>query len=279
MKSKLSLFLFLFLYPLIFNTCKTVRTEAEKPVAILGAFADEIQMLENKLTDKQVIKTGGIPFSRGFLNGKYVILAYTGIGKVNAAMTTTLVITHFNPTGVIFTGIAGSVNPDLHPTDVVIAETCVQHDLNIIYNDSVVSYRVTNPVTGEENPVSYESNKQWLKYLKDHVGDIHLLPYEIEGQVYHPEVRFGIIATGDAFIASDRKKTELLKRFQADAVEMEGGAIAQICYQQNIPFIIIRSISDSADKNAQMDLEKFLSVAAENANRVVLELLKSSGDQ
>jgi len=274
MKNKLSFFLFLILYSLIFSACNSEKDNSGRPVAVLGAFADEIQVLENELENRQVIERAGIQFSRGLLNGKEVILAYTGVGKVNAAMTTTLVINNFNPSMVIFTGIAGGVNPDLKPADIIIAEKCVQHDLNFIYTDSLVSYPVTNPVTGRENPVFFESDHELLQYLKDHVSDIRLHSYEIEGLLYHPKVRFGIIATGDAFIASNRKKTELITRFQADAVEMEGAAVAQICYQQDTPFIIVRSISDSADENAEMDVEKFLSVASENANRVVLKLLE-----
>jgi len=255
--------------------CKEHYKETSGPIAILGAFSDEIKMLTDSLENARVVTIGGIQFTRGWLEGKDVVVVYTGIGKVNAAMTATLTVDYFKPSEVIFTGIAGGLNPCLEPTDIVVAIKCVQHDLNYVYNDSVISYPVSNPITGKVNPVFYKSDSGMLKILKENFLKIKLKSYEIGDQVYQPKIMTGIIATGDAFIASETKKEELINRFQADAVEMEGAAVAQVCYQNNIPFILIRSISDSADENADLDIEKFLSVASENANRVVIQLLKS----
>ncbi len=275
MKNKILLSLLLIIFFLSFFACNLERHELKNPIAILGAFSDEIKMLEDNLENARIITIGGIQFTRGLLEGKDVVVAYTGIGKVNAAMTATLTVGYFKPSEVIFTGIAGGLKSDLKPTDIVVAVKCVQHDLNYVYDDSVISYSVSSPITGKVNPVFYKSDSGMLEILKENFPKIQLKSYEIGDQVYQPKIMTGIIATGDAFIASEIKKEELINRFQADAVEMEGAAVAQICYQYNTPFILIRSISDSADENADLDIEKFLNVASENANRVVIQLIES----
>ena len=274
MKNTFYLLFLVILFPLYFSCCQTDTDFPEKPIAILGAFADEIRMLEDSLNDAQLVEAGGIQFIKGTLRGKEVIVAFTGIGKVNASITSTLVIDHFNPSKVIFTGIAGGLNSELKPTDILVAEKCVQHDLNYVYDDSLVSYPVSSPVTGIVNPLFYRSDSSMLGIVKEKFPEIELAGYTIKGELYRPKIMTGIIATGDGFIASGIKKEELISRFGADAVEMEGAAVAQVCYQQNIPFILIRSISDSADENASMDVKKSKIVAAENANRVVIALLE-----
>lgn len=245
-------------------------TGKNKPLAILGAFYEEIRMLEDSLEHKKTGTINGINYSYGKLAGKDVILAYTGIGKVNAAMTTALFINEFKPERVIFTGIAGGLNPGLQPTDIVVAEQCVHHDLVHISGNESQSYIVTNPLNGTDNPVFFDSDTLMIKILRKLSQDLKLIRYDT---TYMPGIFFGTIATGDAFIASQVKKKELTDRFGADAVEMEGAAIAQVCFQFNVPFVIIRSISDNADENADFVLEKFLTVASENANLVVMRLV------
>ena len=242
--------------------------------AVLGAFEDEIIMLKDSMTHKEELKIAGLPVTKGVLKEQNVILAYTGMGKVNAAMTTTLILDHFHPDRVIFTGIAGGLNPDLHPGDIVIGKKLVQHDLNVVYNDSVVSFPVTDPMTHKTNPLYFTSDSQLIDLTKQIKGKVSLISYPEGKGVYSPQIIYGTIATGDSFVASSRKNEELIQRFHADAVEMEGAAVAQICYYQSTPSLIIRSISDSADEQATMDIEKFLDIAAKNSNLMVIALLK-----
>ena len=259
-------------------SCTQKQKVTSGPIAILGAFSDEIDMLEDSLTNRQVLETDGVQLTRGMLHGKDVILAFTGIGKVNAAMTTTILIDRFHPSKIIFTGIAGGLNPALNPADLVIAIKSVQHDLNYIYDDSLVSYQTSSPVTGITNPVYFYSDTQLVRLAGKASKQIRLKPYVIDGKPYFPKIITGIIASGDAFIASTVKKAEIIKRFHADAVEMEGAAVAQVCYQYNTPVLIIRSISDSADQHADMDITKFMKVAADNANLLVIELIGQLGN-
>lgn len=260
---------------IVFLISCSIQTDSSNPIAILGAFSDEIEMLVDSLDNKFIEKKGGIEFFRGELSGRNVVIAYTGIGKVNAAMTTTLLLEYYQPSKVIFTGIAGGINPSVNPADLVISERCVHHDLNYIYDDTLVCYQPTNPLNGTTNPVFFYADSSMLQSLKVTAKNIHLASVISASDTLHPKIIFGTIATGDAFIASKRKNNELIERFNADAVEMEGAAVAQVCYQRDIPFIIIRSISDSADENAHIDLKEFYLTAAKNANLLVIELIKS----
>jgi adenosylhomocysteine nucleosidase len=273
MRGKITGFILIVLFILNLSACKKNTTEYKPPVAILGAFEDEIILLADSINGKEVLQVEGIRFTQGILEGKKVVIAYTGIGKVNAAMSTAILISHFHPSEVIFTGIAGGLNPSLNPSDIVLGREVVQHDLNFIYDDSLVSYQPSSPITEIKNPVFFSSDSVLLSLAEEAAKQVKLELYPIEGMDYNPKIITGIIATGDAFIASRIKKEALIKRFHADAVEMEGAAVAQVCYQYKIPFIIIRSISDSADQNADMDIEKFLKVAATNANRLVIRLI------
>lgn len=262
-----------FLISIFFSTCKN-NNDSQSPVAILGAFRDEISLLESKLENADTVVIGGLQFLTGRLSGKKVVVAYTGIGKVNAAMTTSLVADHFRPSRMLFTGIAGGINPRLRPADIVISERCVQHDLNYVYDDSLSIYQTSNPATDELNPVFFKADPVLVDLARKISEDLRFTPVITAGDTLHPQMFFGTIATGDAFIASGKKSRELRTRFQADAVEMEGAAVAQVCYQWGIPFLIIRSISDNADSEAGTDIQTFYRISAKNANIVVMEILR-----
>jgi adenosylhomocysteine nucleosidase len=263
---------------LVFTACTDKEGSFSRPIAILGAFTEEIEMLTDSLENARTIEVLGMEFYQGDLAGHEVVIAYTGIGKVNAAMTTTLLLQSFHPSRVIFTGIAGGINPDLDPADLIISERCVHHDLNYIYDDTLVSYQPLNPVTAIKNPVFFHADSTMLKLAEKAAGKLILEPVVFLDDTLYPDIRIGTIATGDAFIASGQKGLELIRRFQADAVEMEGAAVAQVCYQQGVPFIIIRSISDSANEHATADLEDFYLISAGNANLMVLGLLREMKD-
>jgi adenosylhomocysteine nucleosidase len=275
MKKTFILGLLTILTIVICQTC-SIRIPSNPPIAILGAFSAEIEMLKDSITNKSTDIRGGIEFTHGELSGKEVVIAYTGIGKVNAAMTTTLLLEYYQPSKVIFTGIAGGINPSVNPADLVVSKRCVHHDLNYIYDDSLASYQPSNPLDSTINPVYFYADSIMLHSMRVIADNINLIPIVSGTDSIQPKIVFGTIATGDAFIASKLKNIELIDRFEADAVEMEGAAVAQVCYQRNIPFIIIRSISDSADENAQIDLQEFYLTAAKNANLLVLELLRAN---
>ena len=242
------------------------------PLAILGAFGEETAYLDSLLVNRQTQEILGLKFTTGELMGQPVVMALTGVGKVNAALTTALLIQNFHPRAVLFTGVAGSLNPDLAPGDVVIAAGTVQHDLADFYADSIVNFGVRNPATGIRNPVVFPADSTWLSRAKLAADQASLLVADSAGQP--PRAVIGLIATGDGFISSTKHKRELRSRLGADAVEMEGAAVAQVCHQLGFPCLIIRALSDRADENAMQDFEKYYRIAARNANRVVLGVLR-----
>ena len=149
--------LLLTLFALVIGAEPTVN------VAILGAFDEEIRLLEAKLPNPKTHTIEKLRFVTGFLNGQNVVIASTGIGKVNAAMTTTLAIEHFRPNHVIFSGVAGGLNPDLHLGDIVIAQRTSQHDLGKLASAEIENFGVRNPITGKRNPVFFPADPRLLQ--------------------------------------------------------------------------------------------------------------------
>ncbi|MFZ2148907.1 MAG: 5'-methylthioadenosine/adenosylhomocysteine nucleosidase [Sedimentisphaerales bacterium] len=251
-----------------------VREESSEPItAILGAFEREITLLEDELTEAQEQRIEGIRFVSGKLNGKRVVIAFTGIGKVNAAMTTTLLIEHFKPNKVIFTGIAGAVNQQLQPGDIVIAEKTAHHDMGTIWPEGLFHKGVKNRLDGWENPVFFDADEQLLRLAERAAEQVQFGSIQAADGQRTPKVVKGVVVTGDAFIASADKCIELRDKLGADAVEMEGAAVAQICYQRQIGHLIIRSISDKADEGAVFDKQMFYILAAKNSSGLVAEIV------
>ena len=259
---------------------KVVKEISNEPVmAILGAFKQEIILLEDELTDAQERIIEGIRFVSGQLSGKKVVIAYTGIGKVNAAMTTTLLIEHFKPDKVIFTGIAGAVNRQLQPGDIVIAEKTAHHDMGTIWPEGLFHKGVKNRLNGWENPVFFDGDEQLIKLAERAAQQVELRSIRIISGQRSPKVVKGVVVTGDSFIASADKCAELRKKLNADAVEMEGAAVAQLCFQRGIGYLVIRSISDNANEGAVLDKQTFYLLAAKNSSSLVIEMLGLLGAQ
>jgi len=257
---------------------KVVKKIISEPVtAILGAFEQEIILLEDKLTNKQEQIIEEIKFASGKLRGKKVVIAYTGIGKVNTAMTTTLLIEHFKPDKVIFTGIAGAVNRQLQPGDIVIAEKTAHHDMGTFWPEGLFHKGVKNRLSGWENPVFFDGDEQLIKLAERAIQHVDLRSIRIISGQRSPRIVKGVVVTGDSFIASAEKCAELRKKLKADAVEMEGAAVAQLCFQRKIGHLVIRSISDNADEGAVLDKQTFYLLAAQNSSNLVIEMLGLSG--
>ena len=248
-------------------------TAHASPVAILGAFDEEVAILETQLVAPKAHTIGGIQFLTGTLNEQKVVIARTGVGKVNAAMTATLVIEHFRPNWVIFTGVAGGLNPDLQIGDVVIAEQTAQHDLGRLESAEIENTGVKNPINGQRNPVFFPADSGLLQIAETALEGIELTPFQTSQGQRHPRIIKGTVITGDVFVASDAKKAVLHKNLGADAVEMEGAAVAQICWQHNVPCLVIRSLSDNAGAGASEDFKKYYKIAARNSAALVTDIV------
>ncbi len=242
--------------------------------AILGAFSEEIESFDNSIENRKVQTIEGISFVTGKLKGRKIVLALTGIGKVNAAMTATLLLEHFKPEEVLFTGIAGGINPDLLPGDIVIAEKTVQHDLGRLTTEGMRYRGMRNPLTRIRNPVFFPADSALLSLAEASGKRIKLDSIKAGSAVRIPIIITGIVVTGDVFVASTSKKNELREKLNADAVEMEGAAVAQICWQHEVSCLVIRSLSDSANEQAEVDINMYRKIAARNAALLVEDIVK-----
>jgi len=266
---------------LLFGSCSSpIQKNRSEPItAILGAFEREVTLLEDRLTEQQEHQIEGIRFVSGKLHERNVVVVWTGVGKVNAAMTTTLLIEHFKPEHIIFTGIAGAVNPQLRPGDIVIAEKTAHHDMGTVWPEGLFVKGVKNRLDGMENPVFFRADEKLVTCAQRAAERIDMKRIEtVKGQ-RNPKIIKGVIVTGDSFIASTEKCAELRKKLNADAVEMEGAAVAQICYQRQIDHLVIRSISDSADEGAVTDKQMFYILAAKNSSDLVAEMISLLGSE
>ncbi|THU36030.1 5'-methylthioadenosine/adenosylhomocysteine nucleosidase [Niastella caeni] len=258
--------------------CCSFATQAQAKnsnvTGILGAFADEINYLLTQVQQKKETIIQQVHFTEGILQGKKVVIAQTGIGKVNAAITTTLMLEHYKPRAIIFTGIAGGVNPALQPGDLVIGTRVAYHDYGAIVPDSIVRKPTRNPFTLKENPLYFSCDTVLVARARSISHNISLEKIRRANGEQAPQIISGTIVTGDVFVSSNRAAQNLADQLQADATEMEGAAVAQVCWQQKTPFIVIRSMSDNANNNAHTDVAAFYQIAARNSAKFVMAILK-----
>ena len=252
----------------------TPRPARATPVtAILSAMTLEVETLGQELTDKKEVTVQGIRFTTGGLKDRRVVLAHSGIGKVNAAIAATLLVEQFQPTHILFTGIAGGLNPDLRPGDVVIGAKTAYHDYGEWTPEGFRVGRTVDPFTGKLNPLFFPADAGLLAVAQKAALDLKLAPVKMASGGRTPRVVTGVIVTGDAFVASAAKKDALRKEFKADATEMEGAAVAQICWQRRVPCLILRSLSDSAGAKAPENERLFEKSAAQNAALLVTRIV------
>ncbi len=242
-------------------------------LAVLGAFNQEVALLQSMLTDVKSQEIEGIAFISGRIGTETVVLAWTGVGKVNAAMTTTLLLEHFRPVRVIFTGIAGGVDPNLEPGDIVIARRTAYHDMGTLWSQGIEYGGVKSRMTGEPNPVFFPADPVLLTAAQQAAEGMTFGSVGLQTGQRPPRVVVGTVVTGDVFVASKEKSAELAKDLGACAVEMEGAAVAQLCYQRGVGCLVIRSISDKADRSAVMDKQLFYTMAAKNSAGLVVRMV------
>jgi adenosylhomocysteine nucleosidase len=225
-------------------------------VAIIGAMEEEVAILREKIENREEITIAGSEFSTGMLNGIEVILLKSGIGKVNASMGTALLLERFKPDAVINTGSAGGFKESLHVGDVVISNEVAHHDVDV----TAFGYEYGQV---PQLPARFVADKRLIQVAEKCAMNIETI-----------QVEKGLIATGDSFI-NDPVRVEFIRTKFADlyAVEMEAAAIAQVCYQFAIPFVIIRALSDIAGKESDVSFDQFLHKAAHNSANLVISIV------
>ena len=197
-------------------------------LGIIGAMDEEVSKLKEKMTGVEIKKKASMDFYRGKLMGKDVVVVRSGIGKVNAGICTQILVDEFCVDGVINTGIAGSLNADIDIGDIVLATDTVQHDVDATgfgYELGVIPRMETSTFIADEKLRSLA--KECCERVNPDI-----------------QVFCGRVVSGDQFVSDKTKKQYILKNFKGCCTEMEGAAIAQAAYLNNIPFLIIRAISD-----------------------------------
>lgn len=247
------------------------------PLAIVSALPQEQQGLQQLLTHVTTERHAGRSFTRGVLHGREVVLALSGIGKVAAATTTTVLMERFAIERLIFTGVAGGLAPQVRVGDVVVATQFVQHDMDVrplFTRWQVPGYAA--PHFDCDGPLT-----QALQHAAAHcVATAQHWPLPLLAG-HAPQAHHGMIASGDQFIVaastSQRIHRELSDAgYPVLAVEMEGAAIAQTCADYGLPFAAVRTISDRADDSAHVDFAAFVeSVASRYALEIVQTLVKN----
>jgi adenosylhomocysteine nucleosidase len=228
-------------------------------VGVISAIPEEYSKLEWDAPPRTETIINKI-FQFGTINGVDVIAAECGIGKVNAAMTTSLLLGHFGCDSIAFSGVAGGVNPAYRIGDVIIAEQLVQHDYGAIVEGELISAIPGSfpSLSDDDEDVSYKMSPDMREAIKYALGD---------------EVRFGRVLTGDTYLACTETRNMFYKQFRADAIEMEGAAIAQVCCNWHKPFVVVRVLSDLAGNKSNMDFDEFVDESSSKAARIVKKLL------
>ncbi len=240
--------------------------EPDRPIAILGAMRIETTPLLNLLTESREEAVTGVRFVVGKLNGHPVVVAESGVGKVNASITTTLLIQTYRPTHVVFTGIAGALNPEIRPGDVVICTKAAQHDFGNVEGDRIRRRSTRSISTGRPHGIFMEAEPSLIEIAQKLVSDG-------SDDTRGANVTVGSVVTGDVFVVSRKKVDELREWSKADVVEMEGAAVAQVCRQFEVPWLIVRSCSDSATEQAVVEVRRNQQSAARNAAMVAANVV------
>jgi len=243
------------------------RQHADRLIGVIG-ITDEIATVEARLQSAQVTRIQGVVFTSGTIDGIRVVAARSGAGKVNAAFATTLLVDHFSPSAVVFTGTAGAIGTELNPGDVVIGSAVGYHDFGNITTGGFVRSATRNAASGKLDPPFFPADPALLAAARRAARTVK--PSAGPDAKGPPSIREGLIVTGDAFVANPTNRENLRRDLNASAVEMEGAAVAQVCTRFGVPAIIIRSITDHADGGAPGSYERYVGVASRNAAELAL---------
>ena len=228
-----------------------------KKIGIIGAMELEVETLKSKMNVVKTTKKANMEFFEGTLNGVGVVIVRSGIGKVNAGICTQILADLFDVTHIINTGIAGSLDAQIDIGDIVVSTDVLQHDMDV----RVFGYPLGEiPQLGT---LSFPADERMASLAKS-------VCEKVNAEV---KVFSGRIVSGDQFICDKEVKDKLVENFHQLCTEMEGAAIGQAAYLNEIPFVILRAISDKADNSAEMDYPTFEKKAAEHCAKLVEEFI------
>ena len=228
-------------------------------IGLIGAMDEEVAVIKAWMTDVHEQSIAGCDFFVGRFEGKDIVLLKSGIGKVNAAVSTTLLLSQFKPKYVINIGSAGGFDPELQVGDVVISDHVVHHDVDVTAFGYVMG-QVPNM------PATYAADMQLVDQARKALQSVTQV-----------KAKVGLIGTGDSFMNDPVRVNEVRAVFPTlVAVEMEAAAVAQVCFKFATPFVVVRSLSDIAGKESPQSFEEYLQVAAENSSLMIQKMLKDN---
>lgn len=227
-------------------------------IGIIGAMDLETELLKAQMKSPEVRTVAGMSFFTGELEGKMTVVVTCGVGKVNAAMCTQILFSEFGVTHIMNTGVSGAIENILEVGDIVISTDCMEHDFDCTgfgYAPGIIPRLESSVFKADETLVNaaYEASLKTITKYKCYKGRI---------------------VSGDQFVSSMERKEFIEENFKAHTTEMEGAAIAHVCSLNDVPFVIIRAMSDKADGSAHVNFDDFAIESAKNSNQIVLETLK-----
>lgn len=247
-------------------------------VGIIGAMKEEVDGLISILSNANMKSVAGLDFYEGYIGAKHVVLVCCGIAKVNAAMCTQILISEFGVDSIINTGVAGGIDDCINVGDVVISTDAIQYDVDASAAGDpkgTIPRMKTSVFTANKELVdlAYDTYIKVNDFFDDELKKDNICrTYNFNK---NPNIYKGRIITGDKFVADKGTKNMLKKNFGGYCCEMEGGSIAHVAYCNNIPFVIIRSISDNADNEASITFDEFLHISTEISKKVTTMMIKS----
>ena len=225
-------------------------------LGIIGAMDEEVAKIKERLENVEVQIFGGMDFYKGNFEGKSVVVVRSGIGKVNAAVCAQILADRYQVSGIVNTGIAGSLMAKIDIGDIVLSTDALQHDMD------ATNFGYPAGQIPRMDVLSFPADPKLLALAKECCGRVNPEIHTYEGRV----------VSGDQFISDQKKKDWLIETFHGYCTEMEGAAIAQAAYLNGIPFLIIRAISDKADDSANMDYQEFEEQAIAHSVKLVLAI-------
>ncbi len=225
-------------------------------LGIIGAMDEEVAKLKEQMTDVKVMSKADMDFYEGKLKGYPVVIVRSGIGKVNAAMCTQILADTYQVDAIINSGIAGSLNAQIDIGDVVLATDTIEHDMD------AVAFGYPIGQVPRMDVLSYEADARLRELAKKACEEVN------------PDVKVfeGRVVSGDQFVSDQKKKDWLIENFAGLCTEMEGAAIGHAAYLNQIPYLVIRAISDKADNSASVDYPTFEAKAIENSVKLMMKL-------
>ena len=228
-------------------------------LGIIGAMDEEVAKLKENMTQTEIQKIAAMDFYRGVIAGKEVVVVRSGIGKVNAAICSQILVDTYQVDAIINTGIAGSLRNEINIGDVVLSSDTLQHDVD------ATGFGYPLGQIPRMDALSFEADSKLIEVAKECCRT----------EIPEIGVHVGRVVSGDQFVSDKNKKEWLIETFDGYCTEMEGAAIAQTAYLNHVPFLIIRAISDKADDSAEMDYAEFEAAAIEHSVKLLTAMIEA----